>query len=59
MQDTVVALQALTDIAANVYSNNFNIQMTITAGLFSHAFTINPANALVQQSVQVSYSSNS
>ncbi|XP_052794993.1 CD109 antigen-like isoform X3 [Mya arenaria] len=50
-QDTVVALQALSDFAAKIYSNTFDITATVTAGTFTHTFNINKQNALVQQSV--------
>ncbi|KAL4230965.1 hypothetical protein ACF0H5_011338 [Mactra antiquata] len=50
-QDTVIALQALSDFAKMVYSDSFNIQATITAGTYTHTFTINKQNALVLQSV--------
>ena len=52
-QDTIVGLQALSDFARMVYSSNFDIQATITAGTFTHTFSINQMNALVLQSVVV------
>nr|XP_034324217.1 CD109 antigen isoform X1 [Crassostrea gigas]XP_034324218.1 CD109 antigen isoform X1 [Crassostrea gigas] len=52
-QDTVVALQALSEFTKMVYSNNFDIQMTATAGSFSHQFSINAKNALLLQSVEL------
>lgn len=52
-QDTVVALQALSDFAAMAYSDTFDIQATVTADTFIHTFTINKQNALVLQSVVV------
>uniref|UniRef100_K1RWY1 CD109 antigen n=1 Tax=Magallana gigas TaxID=29159 RepID=K1RWY1_MAGGI len=52
-QDTVVALQALSEFAKMVYSNNFDIQMTATAGNFSHQFSVNAKNALLLQSIEL------
>lgn len=57
-QDTVVALQALSDFAAMAYSDSFDIQATITADTFTHTFTINKQNALVLQSVVVCICTN-
>ena len=53
LQDTVMALQALSEFAKMAYSNNFDIQMTVTAGSFSHQFSVNAQNALLLQSVEV------
>ncbi|XP_022321696.2 CD109 antigen-like isoform X2 [Crassostrea virginica] len=52
-QDTVMALQALSEFAKMAYSNNFDIQMTVTAGSFSHQFSVNAQNALLLQSVEL------
>lgn len=53
-QDTILALQALSEFARLAYSNNFNIQVDVTAASFSKHFTINQANALVLQSAEMS-----
>ncbi|XP_060581140.1 CD109 antigen-like isoform X3 [Ruditapes philippinarum] len=50
-QDTVIGLQALSEFAVMAYSDNFDIQATITAGTFTHKFSINKQNALVLQTV--------
>ncbi|XP_052721975.1 CD109 antigen-like isoform X2 [Crassostrea angulata] len=52
-QDTVMALQALSEFAKMAYSSNFDIQMTATAGSFSHQFSVNAKNALLLQSVEL------
>ncbi|XP_048758952.2 CD109 antigen-like isoform X2 [Ostrea edulis] len=52
-QDTVLALQALSEFAKMAYSNNFDIQMTVTTGSFSHQFSVNARNALLLQSVEL------
>jgi len=52
-QDTVVALQALSDFAAMAYSDSFDIQATITADNMTHTFSINKQNSLVLQTLVV------
>lgn len=52
-QDTVVGLQALSDFVGKVYSSNFNIQASMSAGTFRHNFTISQQNSLVLQSVNL------
>ena len=54
-QDTVVALQALAEYAAQTSGNNArqNLAITVAAGTLTHSFRITPANSLVLQSVQV------
>ncbi|XP_071088378.1 CD109 antigen-like [Haliotis cracherodii] len=52
-QDTVMALQALSEFAKMAYSNNFDIQVTVSSGSFSHQFSVNQNNALVLQSVDL------
>ncbi|XP_048243530.1 CD109 antigen-like isoform X4 [Haliotis rufescens] len=52
-QDTVLALQALSEFAKMAYSNNFNIQVTVSSGSFRHQFSVNQNNALVLQSVEL------
>ena len=53
LQDTVLALQSLSEFAAMVYSNNFDLQITVKAGTFSKQFQVNPTNALILQAVEV------
>ncbi|XP_053399009.1 CD109 antigen-like isoform X3 [Mercenaria mercenaria] len=50
-QDTVIGLQALSEFAGMSYSDSFDIQATITAGTFTHKFSINKQNALLLQTV--------
>lgn len=52
-----MALQALSVFAKLTYSNNFDIQMTVSAGTFSHQFVVNAQNALLLQSVEVMHES--
>nr|XP_022294874.1 CD109 antigen-like [Crassostrea virginica] len=52
-QDTVMALQALSVFAKLTYSTNFDIQMTVSAGSFSHQFAVNTQKALQLQSVEL------
>ncbi|XP_071088366.1 CD109 antigen-like isoform X1 [Haliotis cracherodii] len=52
-QDTVLALQALSEFAKMAYSNNFDIQVTVSSGSFRHQFSVNQNNALVLQSVEL------
>ncbi|XP_067661520.1 CD109 antigen-like [Haliotis asinina] len=52
-QDTVVALQALSEFAKMAYSKNFDIQVTVNSGNFSHQFFVNQDNALVLQNVEL------
>ncbi|XP_062608191.1 CD109 antigen-like isoform X3 [Saccostrea cucullata] len=52
-QDTVLALQALSEFAKMAYSSNFDIQMTVTTDTFSHQFSVNAKNALLLQSVEL------
>ncbi|KAL3881064.1 hypothetical protein ACJMK2_033260, partial [Sinanodonta woodiana] len=55
-QDTVVALQALADMASLVYSKEFNLAIQLSgppdSGFIENA-TVNPVNALVLQSFDV------
>ena len=55
LQDTVIALQALAEYAALTSGNNAgqNLAIAVNADSLTHRFTINAANALVLQSVQV------
>jgi len=53
LQDTVLALQSLSEFAAMVYSNNFDLQITVKAGTFSKQFQVNPTNALILQATEV------
>ncbi|XP_046542511.1 LOW QUALITY PROTEIN: CD109 antigen-like [Haliotis rubra] len=48
-----MALQALSEFAKMAYSNNFDIQVTVNSGSFSHQFSVNQNNALVLQSVEL------
>lgn len=50
-QDTVIGLQALSEFASKVYSNNTAIQATISDGTTAVSRTVNQANALVLQTV--------
>ncbi|XP_060686683.1 CD109 antigen [Hemiscyllium ocellatum] len=54
-QDTVVALQALSQFAARIFSPTMNLTVSVTApGLPAPAiFTINSTNAIVLQSLQI------
>ncbi|XP_071088381.1 CD109 antigen-like isoform X2 [Haliotis cracherodii] len=52
-QDTVLALQALSEFAKMAYSNNFDIQVTVSSGSFRHQFSVNQNNPLVLQSVEL------
>ncbi|XP_076446304.1 CD109 antigen-like [Babylonia areolata] len=58
-QDTVLALQALSEFARHVYSSNFNVQINVKAGAFSRDYSITPSNALLLQSDDLSYTPNS
>ncbi|XP_076447000.1 CD109 antigen-like [Babylonia areolata] len=58
-QDTVLALQALSEFARHVYSSNFNVQINVKAGAFSRDYSITPSNALLLQSDDLSYIPNS
>jgi hypothetical protein len=49
-----MALQALSEFARMAYSNNFNIDVSVTAGAFHQQFSVNQGNALVLQSADVS-----
>ncbi|XP_055894437.1 CD109 antigen-like isoform X2 [Biomphalaria glabrata] len=50
-QDTVVALNALSDFAKQTYSNNFNVQITTQLNATtSYTFNIDKTNSLVLQS---------
>ncbi|XP_071127944.1 CD109 antigen-like isoform X2 [Mytilus edulis] len=53
-QDTVLALQSLSEFAAMVYSNNFDLQVSVTAGNFTKQFQVNPTNALILQVAELS-----
>ena len=53
-QDTILALQALSEFARLAYSKTFDIQVTVTAGAFSKHFSVNQNNALILQSADVS-----
>ncbi|KAF1771754.1 hypothetical protein GCK72_003582 [Caenorhabditis remanei] len=53
-QDTVMALQALSSYAAVTYSDKHASQLTIQNGKHSHSFEVNPRNAIVLQSYQLS-----
>ncbi|KAK7492650.1 hypothetical protein BaRGS_00016129, partial [Batillaria attramentaria] len=52
-QDTILALQGLSEFARLAYSNNFNIDITVTADSFSKQFSVSQANALVLQSAEM------
>jgi len=52
-QDTVLALQALSQFARMAYSKNFNIQATVATDSFNRQFTVNQNNALVLQSADL------
>jgi len=63
LQDTVLALQALAEFASLTVAppgDNVGLQLTATYGDESHSFsTITRRNALLLQTVQVSYSRSS
>ncbi|XP_069130827.1 CD109 antigen-like isoform X2 [Argopecten irradians] len=52
-QDTVLALQALSEFARIGFSENFNMQIGITAGQTTHTFNVTRQNALVLQSLEL------
>ena len=52
-QDTVLALQALSDFAKMAFSDTFQMDIAVSAGQFNHEFHINPHNALVLQTSEV------
>uniref|UniRef100_A0A2C9JK11 Alpha-macroglobulin-like TED domain-containing protein n=1 Tax=Biomphalaria glabrata TaxID=6526 RepID=A0A2C9JK11_BIOGL len=49
-QDTVVALNALSEFAKQTYSNNFNVQITTQLNATSYTFNIDKTNSLLLQS---------
>ena len=53
-QDTILALQSLSEFARLAFSKTFDIQLTVTAGTFSRQFSVSRNNALVLQSADVS-----
>ena len=53
-QDTILALQSLSEFARLAFSKTFDIQLSVTAGTFSKHFSVNRNNALVLQSADVS-----
>ncbi|XP_033743827.1 CD109 antigen-like isoform X3 [Pecten maximus] len=53
-QDTVVALQALSEFSRIGYSDHFDMQIGITAGQVTHMFNVTRQNALVLQSLELS-----
>ncbi|KAL5015784.1 hypothetical protein ScPMuIL_005373 [Solemya velum] len=52
-QDTVLALQALSEFATKVFSNDGNIHITVTAGSVTHQFDVSNKNALILQSIAI------
>ncbi|XP_033743834.1 CD109 antigen-like [Pecten maximus] len=52
-QDTVVALQALSEFSRIGYSDHFDMQIGITAGQVTHMFNVTRQNALVLQSLEL------
>lgn len=54
-QDTVVALQALGAYAAKVYSKDTDVSLTVTNSDTKQTFKVTPDNAIVLQSVFVSF----
>ncbi|XP_021378251.1 CD109 antigen-like isoform X3 [Mizuhopecten yessoensis] len=52
-QDTVLALQSLSEFARIGYSEHFNMQIGITAGQTTHKFNVTRQNALVLQSLEL------
>uniref|UniRef100_A0A914DPR9 Uncharacterized protein n=1 Tax=Acrobeloides nanus TaxID=290746 RepID=A0A914DPR9_9BILA len=53
-QDTVVALQALGAYAERAYSPTFNVSIKARNGADNQAFSVNPENAIVLQSYELS-----
>lgn len=53
-QDTVLALQSLSEFARMAYSDSFNMEIAIRAGHTFHNFTVTKQNALLLQSIEVS-----
>jgi hypothetical protein len=56
LQDTVLALQALSEVARLAYNSVFsqlNMQITVTADATSRQFTVNKANSMILQSAEV------
>nr|AVP12646.1 CD109 antigene-like protein 1 [Littorina littorea] len=52
-QDTILALQALSEFARLAYSKSFNIEVSVTAASFAKQFSVNQNNALVLQSADL------
>ncbi|OWF38489.1 CD109 antigen-like [Mizuhopecten yessoensis] len=52
-QDTVLALQSLSEFARIGYSEHFHMQIGITAGQTTHTFNVTRQNALVLQSLEL------
>jgi len=53
-QDTVMALQALGAYAEKAYSPTFNLSIKVKNGGDTHQFVVNPQNAIVLQSYELS-----
>ncbi|PVD34967.1 hypothetical protein C0Q70_06248 [Pomacea canaliculata] len=52
-EDTILALQALSEFARLAYSNSFNVEVAVLANGFSRNFSISQTNALVLQSADL------
>ncbi|XP_060062599.1 CD109 antigen-like [Ylistrum balloti] len=52
-QDTVIALQSLSEFARIGFSEHFNMHIGITAGQVTHTFNVTRQNALVLQSLEL------
>uniref|UniRef100_A0A914W004 Uncharacterized protein n=1 Tax=Plectus sambesii TaxID=2011161 RepID=A0A914W004_9BILA len=52
-QDTVMALQALGMYAEKAYSPNFDVKIMLKSGSENHEFIVNPGNAVVLQSYEL------
>ncbi|XP_048777079.1 CD109 antigen-like isoform X2 [Ostrea edulis] len=56
-QDTIIALQALSEFASMVFSPTFNMRVRLTSKTpgvpYQHEFTVNQNNALVLQTVDI------
>ncbi|KAL5016375.1 hypothetical protein ScPMuIL_005964 [Solemya velum] len=52
-QDTVLGLQALSEFATSMFSNNGSMHITVTAGNVTHEFDISRQNALILQSFEI------
>nr|BAR45611.1 alpha-2-macroglobulin [Scolopendra japonica] len=52
-QDTVLALQALSEFAGKFQSNELEIEISVEAGKLNHVFEVNNENKLVQQIIKI------